>query len=71
MNPISRRKLIYGGVAAAAGVGGLAAADRHGEALWADSAGWQRNLRAGRNADLCVPADADYGTRRRANFREA
>ena len=28
MNKISRRKLIYGGVAAAAGVGGLAAADR-------------------------------------------
>jgi DMSO/TMAO reductase YedYZ molybdopterin-dependent catalytic subunit len=28
MNPITRRKLIFGGVAAAAGVGGLAAADR-------------------------------------------
>src|SRR5580698_335597 len=28
MKPITRRKLIYGGVAAAAGVGGLAAADR-------------------------------------------
>jgi DMSO/TMAO reductase YedYZ molybdopterin-dependent catalytic subunit len=28
MNPITRRKLIYGGVAAAAGIGGLAAADR-------------------------------------------
>lgn len=28
MNPITRRKMIYGGVAAAAGVGGLAAADR-------------------------------------------
>jgi DMSO/TMAO reductase YedYZ molybdopterin-dependent catalytic subunit len=28
MNPISRRKLIYGGAAAAASVGGLAAADR-------------------------------------------
>jgi DMSO/TMAO reductase YedYZ molybdopterin-dependent catalytic subunit len=28
MNPITRRKLIYGGVAAAAGVGGLAVADR-------------------------------------------
>jgi DMSO/TMAO reductase YedYZ molybdopterin-dependent catalytic subunit len=28
MNPISRRKLIYGGVAAAAGLGGLAAAGR-------------------------------------------
>ena len=28
MNPITRRKLIHGGVAAAAGVGGLAAADR-------------------------------------------
>lgn len=28
MNPISRRKLIYGGVAAAAGVGGLATAER-------------------------------------------
>jgi DMSO/TMAO reductase YedYZ molybdopterin-dependent catalytic subunit len=28
MNPITRRKLIYGGVAAVAGVGGLAAADR-------------------------------------------
>ncbi len=28
MNPITRRKLIYGGAAAAAGIGGLAAADR-------------------------------------------
>lgn len=28
MNPITRRKLIYGGVAAVAGAGGLAAADR-------------------------------------------
>lgn len=28
MKPISRRKLIYGGVAAAAGIGGLATADR-------------------------------------------
>jgi hypothetical protein len=28
MNKISRRKLVYGGVAAAAGVGGLAVADR-------------------------------------------
>jgi len=28
LNPISRRKLIYGGVAAAAGVGGLAVAER-------------------------------------------
>jgi DMSO/TMAO reductase YedYZ molybdopterin-dependent catalytic subunit len=28
MNPISRRKLMYGGVAAAAGVGGLAVAER-------------------------------------------
>jgi DMSO/TMAO reductase YedYZ molybdopterin-dependent catalytic subunit len=28
MNPITRRKLIYGGVAAAAGAGGLAVADR-------------------------------------------
>jgi DMSO/TMAO reductase YedYZ molybdopterin-dependent catalytic subunit len=28
MNPITRRKLIYGGVAAVAGVGGLAVADR-------------------------------------------
>ena len=28
MNRFTRRKLIYGGVAAAAGVGGLAAADR-------------------------------------------
>jgi DMSO/TMAO reductase YedYZ molybdopterin-dependent catalytic subunit len=28
MNPITRRKLIYGGVAAAAGVGGLAVAER-------------------------------------------
>jgi len=28
MNPVSRRKLIYGGVAAAAGVAGLAVADR-------------------------------------------
>jgi hypothetical protein len=28
MNPISRRKLIYGSVAAAASIGGLAAADR-------------------------------------------
>lgn len=28
MNPISRRKMLFGGVAAAAGLGGLAAADR-------------------------------------------
>jgi len=62
MNPISRRKLIYGGVASAVSIGGRAP----GNALRTDSAGWRRNLRTRRDIDVRLPAAADLahtGTR--------
>ena len=65
-NPITRRKLIYGGVAAAAGVGGLAAADRMAKRYGLIPPDGGGVYGPGENADLCLPAhpdDANAGAR--------
>ena len=59
MSKISRRKLITGGLAATAGVSGLAVAAGPGQALWAGASRLPRNLRTGRDADLCGAAASD------------
>ena len=69
MTEFSRRKLITTGLAAAAGVSGLAVGARLAAALWTNSARWRWRVRSGRDAYLRGAADPDsslVGSRVRA-----
>jgi hypothetical protein len=59
MSQISRRKLITGGIAAAAGISSVAVAATLAPASRTDSARLERRLRARRNVDLCGAAAVD------------
>ena len=68
MSAISRRKMITRGLAAAAGLSGLAVAATHRRSLRAGPARSRRHLRTRRDADLCRAA-APHSTFARARIQ--